>query len=68
MSRCGTPGYVAPEVLNNEKNQNITDKVDIFSCGAMMYRFLTGSRIFPGGDAKAILKANKECNINYDLL
>jgi len=32
--RCGTPGYVAPEILADEKYDQ---KVDIFSAGVVLY-------------------------------
>jgi serine/threonine protein kinase len=36
--RCGTPGYIAPEVLNAEKGKVILDhKGDIFSLGVIAH-------------------------------
>ena len=35
MDRCGTPGFIAPEVLRNEKYDT---KVDVFSAGVVLYR------------------------------
>lgn len=43
--KCGTPGYVAPEVLNGEP---FTTKADIFSIGCLFYNLLTFKHIFHG--------------------
>ena len=36
--RCGTPGYVAPEILNSS---SASFKSDIFSLGCMFYNLIT---------------------------
>ena len=35
--RCGTPGFVAPEVINVQGNQQYDEKCDIFSAGIIFY-------------------------------
>ena len=38
FKRCGTPGYVAPEIFNySEKDQFYNKKCDIFSAGVIFY-------------------------------
>ena len=38
FSRCGTPGYVAPEILNlKEENAKYTEKRDLFSSGVIYH-------------------------------
>lgn len=37
--KCGTPGYVAPEIANLEKNiYKYSNKCDIFSIGVIMFK------------------------------
>jgi serine/threonine protein kinase len=63
FKRCGTPGFVAPEVLLDQK---YTEKVDIFSAGVIFYMLLTGKSPFDDKHYKAVLKKNKDCNINFN--
>lgn len=38
--KCGTPGYVAPEILSsaNRRNYLYGEVCDIFSCGSIFYK------------------------------
>lgn len=38
-NRCGTPGYVAPEIL---KDLPYTTNCDVYSAGIIFYYMLTG--------------------------
>ena len=39
FKRCGTPGFVAPEVVNAPSDENIhySPKCDVFSAGVIFY-------------------------------
>lgn len=54
--KCGTPSYVAPEVLNNS---DFTTKADIFSAGSLMFNALTCKCLFNGATSQEIIYANK---------
>jgi len=60
--RCGSPGYVAPEILND---LGYDCKVDIFSAGIILYILLTGKFVFSGKNYKEILAKNKESIVPY---
>ncbi|CAD8117819.1 unnamed protein product [Paramecium sonneborni] len=67
--KCGTPGFVAPEVINLQNSNQTYDKVcDIFSCGVIFYKLLTGRDVFPGSGFTYVLELNKKCNIDFSHL
>jgi serine/threonine-protein kinase len=43
----GALPYMAPEVIQNK--ENVSDRADIWSCGAILYQLLTGYRPFGDG-------------------
>ena len=67
FKRCGTPGFVAPEIISANANDKVkfTPKCDIFSAGVIFYILITGTTPFKGKDFKDILKANRDCKIDY---
>ncbi|CAD8089919.1 unnamed protein product [Paramecium sonneborni] len=67
--RCGTPGYVAPEIANLEDlSQKYSVLCDEFSVGCIFYKLCTGNELFPGNDYPVIMKLNQKCDIVLDAL
>lgn len=53
MLKLGTPGYVAPEILNH----NLIDfKSDLFSVGAILYNMIANKILFEGSTLNEIIK------------
>jgi len=61
--RCGSPGYVAPEILEDHQ---YGVKVDVFSAGVILYTILVGYPPFRGSNVKEILKHNLECHVSFN--
>ena len=48
-TKCGTPGYMAPEVINYKKGTPLySTKCDVFSLGLVFYELITGLQVFRG--------------------
>jgi len=65
--RCGTPGYVAPEVINIEDFTKTYDPVcDIFSIGLIMNILFTGKSLFKSKNLNAIIDENRKSKFTFD--
>jgi len=60
---CGSPGYVAPEVLTNEDYDN---SVDMWSVGVIIYILLCGYPPFYADNAPALFKKIMEVKYDFD--
>jgi len=63
--RCGSPGYVAPEILKAETGQGYGNQVDVFSTGVTLYLMLCGYEPFYGETEKELINANKQAKIDF---
>lgn len=61
--KCGTPGYIAPEIL---RNQQYGAKVDVFSAGVVIFAAVHGYLPFDGNNIKSILSKTVECEVKID--
>jgi polo-like kinase 1 len=54
MTVCGTPNYIAPELLEGKKGHSF--EVDIWSTGVIMYTLLVGKPPYQSKDVKSTYK------------
>ena len=59
---CGTPNYLAPEIVNNNGHSY---EVDVWSLGVVMYTLLYGRPPFETSDVKKTYKRIKECQYTF---
>lgn len=65
--RCGTPGYVAPEVVNIRDLHTTYDPIcDMYSIGLIFYVLLVGKPAFNGKTYADILTMNRQAAVKYD--
>lgn len=54
-AKCGSPGYVAPEIMLKEAYDS---KIDVYSTGVILYVLLCGKHPFTGRNEDKLLKNN----------
>ena len=65
--RCGTPGYVAPEVINIKDMKTKYEPIcDMFSLGLIFHILLLGVSAFPGKTYNEVLAQNRASNITFE--
>lgn len=64
QGRCGTPGYVSPEIFSAK--HGYSNNVDVFSAGVTLYVMLCGYEPFYGETDAELVKANEEADVEFD--
>eukprot|EP00927_Polykrikos_kofoidii_P018997 TRINITY_DN1884_c0_g1_i1.p1 TRINITY_DN1884_c0_g1~~TRINITY_DN1884_c0_g1_i1.p1 ORF type:complete len:1013 (-),score=148.81 TRINITY_DN1884_c0_g1_i1:71-3109(-) len=64
IRRCGTPGYVAPEVLVGPESQ-CGAKMDIFSLGVLLHYCLSRLLPFRGRTLACVCKKTIRCRVDF---
>ncbi len=67
FKRCGTPGFIAPEIFSLRKNEPMYGpKCDIFSIGIICYYCLFGSLPFNMNSSNDLLEKNKKLEFSFE--
>lgn len=67
FSRCGTPGYVAPEVANLKNHtEKYTTACDMFSVGVIFHMLALKKAPFEGKSYNQVLLKNRNCQIDFN--
>lgn len=65
--RCGTPGYVAPEVVNlKDLKAKYQPICDLFSVGVIFHLLALRKSPFPGREYDEVLSQNRACKFNFE--
>lgn len=68
LTRCGSPGYVAPEILiqkPDDPNFQVEPSCDVFSMGIIYYILLTGCSPWDTKNEVITIQQNKEAKVDY---
>lgn len=60
---CGTPNYIAPEILENKEGHSYG--VDVWSLGVIIYTLVIGKPPFETENVKETYKRIKACSFKF---
>eukprot|EP00029_Vermamoeba_vermiformis_P011494 TRINITY_DN6333_c0_g1_i1.p2 TRINITY_DN6333_c0_g1~~TRINITY_DN6333_c0_g1_i1.p2 ORF type:complete len:230 (+),score=110.34 TRINITY_DN6333_c0_g1_i1:1714-2403(+) len=63
---CGTPQYVAPEILTEADNDGYSKACDLWSLGVILYIMLVGYPPFNETKSKSLFEQIKTADFDYD--
>ena len=64
-SYCGTPEYLAPEVMRDQSKRNYGTAIDWWSLGALMYEMLTGLPPWYSRDRETLFNGIKHGELTF---
>lgn len=64
-TQCGTPNYVAPEIVKLDSDGYSGAKVDAWACGIILYVLVSGALPFDADDTETLFKRIMRCDITY---
>jgi polo-like kinase 1 len=62
-TKCGTPNYIAPEILDDNKTHSF--EVDVWSMGVITYALLVGKPPFETSEVKDTYTRIKTCHYSF---
>jgi len=71
FKKCGTPGYIAPEVFKYDQKNPVTNydyQCDVFSAGCILFYMLFGYPFFEASNASEILRLNRKFTSEFDAI
>ena len=63
FKKCGTPGYIAPEIFKTKKYDF---KVDVYSAGIIFYILIYGVMPFDSEQTEEISNLNEKGDIDFN--
>eukprot|EP01016_Furgasonia_blochmanni_P034583 TRINITY_DN3755_c0_g1_i11.p1 TRINITY_DN3755_c0_g1~~TRINITY_DN3755_c0_g1_i11.p1 ORF type:complete len:632 (+),score=113.56 TRINITY_DN3755_c0_g1_i11:321-2216(+) len=64
--KCGTPGYIAPEIFFSSQQKRYNERCDLYSLGILTYIMICGVSPFEGDSYNTIVSKNRAGKVDFD--